>query len=63
MHPEEDRPASDLRTSAGQVGDERLAHVDGQRKAIPARALAADDELAVVPVDVLELEPGHLTGP
>src|SRR5262249_17813693 len=61
--PEEDRPAFDLRTSTGQVGDERLAHVDGQRKTVPARALATDDEFAVVPVDVLELEPGHLTGP
>ena len=45
-----------------QIGDDGLADVGGQRQPLPASPLAAHHHLAVVPVDILQREGGHLTG-
>lgn len=42
------------------VGD-RVAHVDGQRQALVGWALAANQDLALVPVNVLQPEPGDFS--
>ena len=47
----------------GEVGDEGLADIDGQRETFDAAALAVHHELAGPPVDVVELQPGDLGGP
>ena len=45
-----------------QVVDEGLTDVFWQRQLLFALPLAMHEELAGMPVDVAELQPGHLTG-
>ena len=45
-----------------QPRGDRCADVGGQRQAVSALALPADDELTGVPVDVVELEFDDLAG-
>src|SRR5450759_3288883 len=60
--PQEHLPPVTSRSSASQIGGDRIAHLDGQGQPVEARALAADDELSGTPVEVVETEPCHLTG-
>ena len=53
-HPQEQRPALAPRTAA-QIGHQRLADIDRQRQHVLPAALAANEQLARAPVDVIEL--------
>ena len=48
-------PGPSARRPALQIADDRLADIDRQRQPLVPAALAADDELAGAPVDVVEL--------
>jgi len=48
------------RTTRSQVGDERLADIDGQRELVDPASLANDRDVPP-PVQVLEPEPGGLS--
>jgi hypothetical protein len=51
-----------FRSSALQIGGNRVAHLDGHGQPIEARALAADYELSRAPVEIVETKPCHLAG-
>ena len=64
QHPHEHAAACGARgTAAAQVSDDRLADISRQRQPLLATALAAHDELAGPPVEVVEPKRGHLAGP
>lgn len=50
------------RTAATQVGGHGLADIGGQREPLLPVALAADDDRAYSPVDVVQLQASSLTG-
>ena len=45
-----------------EVECQRVSHFLGQRHAVDESTLAPNDDLALIPVDVLEFESGHLSG-
>ena len=49
-----------MRTAVCEVSDERLAHLDREREAVPAPSLAPYIYLTRVPVDVAQLHGCHL---
>jgi hypothetical protein len=49
-------------SALAQPGGDRGAHVGRQRQLLGPVAFAHDGELAVAPVDVVQSEPGDLTG-
>ena len=55
--------AGALLAAIAQVSHQGLADVTGKREPVPAAALAADHDLAPVPVDVIECKGGRLTAP
>ena len=59
---QEHLPPVTSRSPASQIGDDRVAHLDWQRQLIMTSGLAADDELACSPVEVVDAESGHLAG-
>ena len=60
--PQEQGTAPDPGTSP-QVADDGLADISRQGQPLQAASLAAHRDLAVAPVDIAELERGHLPGP
>ena len=50
----EQRPAPCLRPAVLEIGDQRLAHIDRQRQPLHAVPLAANEDLAGPPVDVIQ---------
>ena len=54
---QEHLPPIARRPPAPQVGGDRLADVGGQRQPVLAAALAAHDQLARAPVDVIKRQP------
>jgi hypothetical protein len=60
-HPQEQRPALAPRATA-KIRHERLADIDGQREQILPAAIAAHEQLAATPVDVVEPDRGDLAG-
>ena len=53
-HPQEQQAARQGRPAAAGVAGQRLAGIGGKRQPFPAASLAADHDLAVPPVDVIE---------
>jgi hypothetical protein len=63
-HAHEQRPSSCCgRTSAVQVGHQRLADLVRQRQPFVAVALASHGQLTGPPVDIVEFDSRDLTGP
>src|SRR5439155_25051918 len=60
---QEQRAGFDSRTSVSEVRHERLAHIDRQWQAIVTATLASDSDLARLPVNVTQLQAGHLGCP
>jgi len=60
-HPQEQRPTLAPRATA-KIGHQRLADIDGQRQHVVTAALAADEQLAAAPFNIIELEPSDLAG-
>jgi hypothetical protein len=54
-------PALAVGTAVLEPRRDRLADVDRERQPLLAAALAADDQLACAPVDVLKSQPGDLS--
>ena len=61
VHPQEQRPALAARATA-KVGHDRLADIDRQRQHVVTAALAANEQLAATPVEVIEAQRGDLPG-
>jgi len=51
------------RTPTGEICHERLTHVCRSWQAVVSATLAADDDLTCTPVDVTQLQTGHLGCP
>ena len=62
-HVGEEAAAAAVRPSDFEVGDDGLTDVDRQGQLVAPASLAGDDDLAGAPVDVGELEGGHLAAP
>lgn len=60
LHAHDQRPSRHPWASMGEVGDEGLADIYRQRETFDASALAVHDEFSRPPVDIVELQPGHL---